>query len=90
MQNLFPLLPLRKGGVNFGLVNNLKKHPPLILFGSLPSTMAFQLCLELKHQSIQVSGRLPAHKYIDLPSLGDGVYVCGVNPFLSRTTTILM
>jgi light-independent protochlorophyllide reductase subunit N len=90
MRNLFPLLPLRKGGVNPGPINNLKKHPPLVLFGSLPSTVASQLSLELRRQSIQVSGWLPAQRYTDLPSLGDGVYVCGVNPFLSRTATTLM
>ncbi|CAM6006758.1 unnamed protein product (chloroplast) [Sphagnum balticum] len=90
MRNLFPLLPLRKGGVNPGPINNLKKHSPLVLFGSLPSTVASQLSLELRRQSIQVSGRLPAQRYTDLPSLGDGVYVCGVNPFLSRTATTLM
>ncbi|KAH9530719.1 hypothetical protein CY35_20G022100 [Sphagnum magellanicum] len=90
MRNFFPLLPLRKGGVNPEPINNLKKHPPLVLFGSLPSTVASQLSLELRRQSIQVSGRLPAQRYTDLPSLGDGVYVCGVNPFLSRTATTLM
>jgi light-independent protochlorophyllide reductase subunit N len=46
---------LRKRGVN-----NLKKHPPLVLFGSLPSTMASQLSLELRRQSFQVSGWLLA------------------------------
>nr|QZJ47920.1 ChlN [Sphagnum palustre] len=90
MRNFFPLLPLRKEGVNPGPINNLKKHSPLVLFGSLPSTVASQLSLELRRQSIQVSGRLPAQRYTDLPSLGDGVYVCGVNPFLSRTATTLM
>ncbi|KAH9530475.1 hypothetical protein CY35_20G004000 [Sphagnum magellanicum] len=90
MRNFFPLLPLRKGGINPRPINNLKKHPPLVLFGSLPSTVASQLSLELKRQSIQVSGRLPAQRYTNLPSLGDGVYVCGVNPFLSRTATTLM
>jgi len=34
MRNFFPLLPLRKGGVNPGPINNLTKHPPLVLFGS--------------------------------------------------------
>nr|AND48355.1 ChlN subunit of protochlorophyllide reductase [Eosphagnum rigescens] len=92
MRNIFTLLPLRKGGEvgTGGPMNNLKKHPPLVLFGSLPSTVASQLSLELRRQSIQVSGRLPAQRYTDLPSLGDGVYVCGVNPFLSRTATTLM
>ena len=33
---------------------------------------------------------LPSQRYTDLPVLGEGVYVCGVNPFLSRTATTLM
>jgi light-independent protochlorophyllide reductase subunit N len=65
-------------------------HPPLVLFGSLPSNVVSQLNLELKRQSIQVAGWLPAQRYAELPVLGDGVYVCGVNPFLSRTATTLM
>jgi light-independent protochlorophyllide reductase subunit N len=65
-------------------------HPPLVLFGSLPSTVANQLTLELKKQGITVSGWLPSQRYTDLPELGDGVYVCGINPFLSRTATTLM
>ena len=65
-------------------------HPPLVLFGSLPSTVANQLTLELKKQGIHVSGWLPAQRYTDLPEVGDGVYVCGINPFLSRTATTLM
>nr|AJF41919.1 photochlorophyllide reductase subunit N [Araucaria muelleri]AJF41999.1 photochlorophyllide reductase subunit N [Araucaria scopulorum]AJF42244.1 photochlorophyllide reductase subunit N [Araucaria luxurians]AJF42323.1 photochlorophyllide reductase subunit N [Araucaria subulata]AJF42404.1 photochlorophyllide reductase subunit N [Araucaria columnaris]AJF42730.1 photochlorophyllide reductase subunit N [Araucaria humboldtensis]AJF42811.1 photochlorophyllide reductase subunit N [Araucaria biramul len=65
-------------------------HSSLVLFGSLPSNVASQLNLELRRQSIKVSGWLPAQRYTDLPSLGDGVYVCGVNPFLSRTATTLI
>nr|YP_009701065.1 photochlorophyllide reductase subunit N [Manoao colensoi]QEQ14271.1 photochlorophyllide reductase subunit N [Manoao colensoi] len=65
-------------------------HPSLVLFGSLPSNVASQLNLELRRQSIRVSGWLPAQRYTDLPSLEDGVYVCGVNPFLSRTATTLI
>ena len=65
-------------------------HAPLVLFGSLPSTVTTQLNLELRRQGIKVSGWLPSQRYIDLPSLGDRVYVCGVNPFLSRTATTLM
>ena len=65
-------------------------HPPLVLFGSLPSNVVSQLNLELKRQSIQIAGWLPAQRYAELPALGDGVYVCGVNPFLSRTATTLM
>ena len=67
-----------------------KDHPPLVLFGSLPSTVTTQLTLELEKQGIQVSGWLPSQRYTDLPVLGEGVYVCGVNPFLSRTATTLM
>ena len=66
------------------------KHPPLVLFGSLPSTVTNQLTLELKKQGITVSGWLPSQRYADLPALGKGVYVCGVNPFLSRTAITLM
>ena len=65
-------------------------HPPLVLFGSLPSSVATQLTLELQRQGITVSGWLPSQRYTDLPALGEGVYVCGVNPFLSRTATTLM
>jgi light-independent protochlorophyllide reductase subunit N len=71
-------------------VTNSSQHPQLVLFGSLPNTVATQLNNELKRQGINVSGWLPAPRYSDLPSLGDGVYVCGVNPFLSRTATTLM
>ena len=66
------------------------KHPPLVLFGSLPSTVTTQLTMELEKQGITVSGWLPSQRYTDLPVLGEGVYVCGVNPFLSRTATTLM
>nr|ALO63113.1 ChlN subunit of protochlorophyllide reductase [Chloromonas perforata] len=62
----------------------------LVLFGSLPSTIANQLELELKRQGIEVSGWLPSTRYADLPALGEDVYVCGINPFLSRTATTLM
>jgi light-independent protochlorophyllide reductase subunit N len=70
--------------------NSIRSAPPLVLFGSLPSSVVSQLTLELKKQSIHVSGWLPAQRYTELPSLGEGVYVCGVNPFLSRTATTLM
>ncbi|MCO5605460.1 hypothetical protein L7F22_059665 [Adiantum nelumboides] len=62
----------------------------LVLFGSLSSSVASQLNSELRHQSIFVSGWLPSQRYEELPGLGEGVYVCGVNPFLSRTATTLM
>ncbi|MEO1148861.1 MAG: ferredoxin:protochlorophyllide reductase (ATP-dependent) subunit N [Cyanobacteria bacterium J06638_22] len=65
-------------------------HPPLVLFGSLPDPVVTQLTLELKRQGIKVSGWLPAKRYTELPVLEEGSYVCGVNPFLSRTATTLM
>jgi light-independent protochlorophyllide reductase subunit N len=72
-------------------ISSIKKsQPSLVLFGSLPSNVTSQLTLELKKQSIDVAGWLPAQRYTELPSVGDGVYVCGVNPFLSRTATTLM
>lgn len=67
-----------------------KNQPSLVLFGSLPSLVTNQLTLELEKQGIQVSGWLPSEKYIDLPVLNEQVFVCGVNPFLSRTATTLM
>nr|YP_009106330.1 ChlN subunit of protochlorophyllide reductase [Interfilum terricola]AIT95080.1 ChlN subunit of protochlorophyllide reductase [Interfilum terricola] len=67
-----------------------KNHPNLVLFGSLPTTIATQLTFELKKQGIKVNGWLPSQRYSDLPFLGENVYVCGVNPFLSRTATTLM
>ena len=66
------------------------KSRSLVLFGSLPASVANQLTLELKKQNIVVSGWLPAQRYSDLPELGKNVYVCGVHPFLSRTATTLM
>ena len=69
---------------------NKSNHPPLVLFGSLPSTVTTQLTLELEKQGITVSGWLPSQRYADLPVLGENVYVCGVSPFLSRTATALM
>ncbi|MDC0834992.1 ferredoxin:protochlorophyllide reductase (ATP-dependent) subunit N [Geitlerinema sp. CS-897] len=65
-------------------------RPPLVLFGSLPDPVATQLTLELKKQGIKVSGWLPSRHYTELPVLAEGSYVCGVNPFLSRTATTLM
>ena len=69
---------------------NTTTTPSLVLFGSVPSTVESQLTLELKKQGINVLGWLPSQRYEELPALGEGVYVCGVNPFLSRTATTLM
>lgn len=84
IQNLFNWPLQRK-------VESVKpKHPPLVLFGSLPGPVVSQLTLELQKQGIEIAGWLPAQRYSELPALGDDVYVCGVNPFLSRTATTLM
>lgn len=66
------------------------RHPPLVLFGSVSNLVAEQLTHELKKYDIEVSGWLPASKYDDLPVLHEGVQVCGIHPFLSKTATTLM
>nr|YP_009519486.1 Protochlorophyllide reductase subunit N [Rhipiliopsis peltata]AYC65453.1 Protochlorophyllide reductase subunit N [Rhipiliopsis peltata] len=66
------------------------QQPSLVLFGSLPSSVAQQLTRELESQGITISGWLPEARYEELPELGPGVFVCGVHPFLSRTATTLM
>ena len=89
IDNLFkPKLTLNK--INSNTIVKKSKQPPLVLFGSIPSTVATQLTMELKKQDIEVAGWLPSQRYTELPSLHDGVFVCGVNPFLSRTATTLM
>jgi light-independent protochlorophyllide reductase subunit N len=74
--------------------NDLSKQKaqvtPLVLFGSVPNTVATELNLELNRQGIEISGWLPSQHYVNLPALGKNVYVCGINPFLSRTATTLM
>merc|ERR1712110_1078625 len=45
-------------------------HAPLIIFGSIPDSVANQLTLELKRQGITVSGWMPSAKYKDLPITG--------------------
>jgi len=80
--------PSMKPTASFSINN--KSTNNLVLFGSLPSTVVSQLTLELRKQGVEVSGWLPSQRYTDLPELGEGVFVCGVNPFLSRTATTLM
>lgn len=72
--------------------NNIKEkqQAPLVLFGSVPIAVANQLTIELKKQEIDVTGWLPSQHYKDLPILHKNVFVCGINPFLSRTATTLM
>jgi len=67
-----------------------QKHPPLILFGSIPDSVSNQLTLELRNQGVTVSGWLPSKHFTDLPVISEGYFVCGVNPYLSRTATTLM
>lgn len=69
---------------------NVAQKNSLVLFGSLPTNVASQLNLELERCGIEVSGWLPSPRYADLPVLNENVYVCGINPFLSRTATTLM
>ena len=69
---------------------NTGNTPSLVLFGSVPQSVALQLELELKRVGISVSGWLPSNRYTDLPALGKDVYVCAINPFLSRTAITLM
>lgn len=66
------------------------KSQNLVLFGSIPNTVATQLKLELNRQGIEIHGWLPSTRYSDLPILDENTYVCGINPFLSRTATTLM
>lgn len=76
--------PVDKSFVNNG------PHDPLVLFGSVPSTIVNQLESELSKCSIQVTGWLPSKQYTDLPTINEGFYVCGINPYLSRTASTLM
>ena len=69
--------------------NTNSTHTPLVLIGSLPNPVANALVLELKHQNINVSGWLPSNTYKKLPELGQDVFVCAINPFLSRTASTL-
>lgn len=70
--------------------NPKNKTTPLYLFGSIPETVAKQLNFELKQQGITVTGWLPSKRYLELPELEEGAFVCGINPYLSRTATTLM
>ena len=79
-----------EGNLKSSFNRDPKTTPGLVLFGSVPSTVESQLTLELKKQGITVLGWLPSQRYEELPALGEGVFVCGVNPFLSRTATTLM
>jgi light-independent protochlorophyllide reductase subunit N len=64
--------------------------PNLILFGSIPEAITKQLESELEKQGIKVSGWLPSKRYTEIPVIKEGNFVCGINPYLSRTATTLM
>ncbi len=73
------------------IVNKTNKEKEnLILFGSIPDPIVNQLNLELEKQGIKVKGYLPSKRYIDLIDINENDFVCGINPFLSRTATALM
>jgi light-independent protochlorophyllide reductase subunit N len=67
-----------------------ESQEPLILFGSIPDPVANQLALELSKQGISVTGWLPSKRYTEIPNIKEGNFVCGINPYLSRTATTLM
>lgn len=62
----------------------------LILFGSVPNPVVYELTNDLKDFGIEVRGWLPAKRYTEFPNLNENDFVCGVNPYLSRTATTLM
>lgn len=67
--------------------NKNQNQAALVLLGSLPNPVSNSLIVELRKQDIQVSGWLPSTTYTALPELGSEVFVCAVNPFLSRTAS---
>ena len=71
-------------------VDDSQDSKKLVLFGSISDTVATQLSQELQKQNIQIAGWLPSSHYTQLPVLNKNTFVCGVNPFLSRTATTLM
>lgn len=83
---------------NFSNINSMEKesktrqnnHTPLILFGSIPEPVVNQLSLELKKHGVQITGWLPSKRYTEIPTIKEGYFVCGINPYLSRTATTLM
>lgn len=70
--------------------NQNKASQKLILFGSVPSPVVNELTHELESYGITVAGWLPSSRYTQLPTLEEKDFVCGVNPYLSRTATTLM
>lgn len=88
-QNVSPQILKPKDEIAKNQENSLTS-PKLVLFGSVPNTVATQLKLELNRQGIDISGWLPSSRYSELPVFDENTYVCGIHPFLSRTATTLM
>jgi light-independent protochlorophyllide reductase subunit N len=76
----------------FGIKSSLGPQtvPNLIMFGSIPNSVVHELTLELKNYGVNITGWLPAKRYTEIPVLNEKDFVCGVNPYLSRTATTLM
>lgn len=76
----------------FGVKSSLGPQtvPNLIMFGSIPNNVVHELSFELKNYGVNITGWLPAKRYTEIPILNEGDFVCGVNPYLSRTATTLM
>lgn len=76
----------------FGIKSSLGPQtvPNLIMFGSVPNTVVNELTLDLKKYGVNITGWLPAKRYTEIPVLNESDFVCGVNPYLSRTATTLM
>lgn len=71
--------------------NKLKNNfPALVLFGSIPEPVVNQLSLELENYGVKIAGWLPSKRYSEIPYIKEGDFVCGINPYLSRTATTLM
>lgn len=70
--------------------DNSNNTPNLIIFGSVPNTVVYELSNELKTYGIDVKGWLPSKRYTEFPTLNEKDFVCGVNPYLSRTATTLI
>lgn len=65
-------------------------HNPLILFGSVPNSIANQLTAELKNFGIQATGWIPTANYSNLPALNNTCFVSGIQPYLMNTASTLM
>nr|YP_009550814.1 protochlorophyllide reductase subunit N [Eustigmatophyceae sp. Mont 10/10-1w]QAA11745.1 protochlorophyllide reductase subunit N [Eustigmatophyceae sp. Mont 10/10-1w] len=71
-------------------INNQIPKQNLILFGSIPNNVVNELTFELKNFGVDVYGWLPAQRYTEIPLIKENDFVCGINPYLSRTATTLM